>query len=331
MKKTFLVFLLLLVAVGAFCKSKKKTEKTETPSSPVWMTDEGRLSVFPSSQYLSAFAFGGTPDAANNKAAEQLSEFIKSHITSSVNYSLSNDDYSVSQDSTVATDNLMYSTEYTTPYYSDYHGMYCVVAFIDRNKAFNYVKPKLDSAAKTFPSEYEQALLLEDDFDKVIAINKARRTLPAFFEVYDFARAVSPEKSKIYEQVELLAVQSESVLNQLKPKVVISVSVENDSDGRYEAALSDLFTKYGFTVTKKNASYQCNSIINLESQNKTAKTFEIHPAYSVEILCISDGNEVKMSCTHKLEKATGFDEATAKRRAALAIENDIKNKLIEEF
>ena len=81
MKKTFLVFLLLLVAVGAFCKSKKKTEKTETPSSPVWMTDEGRLSVFPSSQYLSAFAFGGTPDAANNKAAEQLSEFIKSHIT----------------------------------------------------------------------------------------------------------------------------------------------------------------------------------------------------------------------------------------------------------
>ena len=151
--KKLLVFFFMLVCIGAFCKSKKKTEETEKPKTPVWMSEEGRLSVFPSSQYLSAFAFGATPDTAQNKAAEQLSEFVKSHIKSSVNYSLSNDDYSVSQDSTVETDNLMYSIEYTTPYYSDYHGMYCVVAFVERTKVFNYVKPKLDAAAKTFPSD----------------------------------------------------------------------------------------------------------------------------------------------------------------------------------
>ena len=78
MKKSVLFFVLLLACFGAYCKSKKKTEeKTEKPASPVWMTDEGRLSVFPSSQYLSAFAFGGTAESAKNKKAETLYEFIK--------------------------------------------------------------------------------------------------------------------------------------------------------------------------------------------------------------------------------------------------------------
>ncbi len=331
MKKIFCIFVLLLITSGAFCKTKKNTkEKTDTPSSPVWMTDEGRLSIFPSNQYLSAFAFGGSPEVAKNKAAEQLSEFIKSHITSSINYSLNNEEYSLTQDSTVATDNLLYCTEYTSPFYSEYHGMYCAVAYIDRSKAFNYVKPKLDGAAKTFPAEYEAALLLEDNFDKVIAITKARKQLSAFYEVYDFARAVSPEKSASYENVNVLATESESTLNQLKQKVVIEVSVADDSNGRFKAALLDFFTTLGFTVSNKSPVYKCTAQVNLDSVNKTSSTYEVHSSYTLEIFNLADGS-VKLSCTHKLEKATGFDQATAERRANLAIENDIKNKLIEEF
>ena len=330
MKKVFLIFVtLLLLLPAASGKSKKNTDKDTKPSSPVWMTDEGRLSMFPSEQYLSAFAFGGSPEASKNKASETLSEYIKSHVTSSVNYSLRNDDYSVSQDSSIETDNLLYSTEYTTPYYSDYHGMFCVVAYIDRAKAFNYVKPKLDAAARAFPAEYQAALELEDDFDKVMAINKARASLSQFYEVYDFARAVNLGAAARYEQIDLLAGESQSALNQLKKNVTVSLTVDGDDDGRFAAALGALFSELGFTVSKNGkARYDCKAVVNLNSQNKTDKTYEIYPSYLIEISC---NGEIRFSCIRKLEKATGFDKATAERRANLAIEKDIKNNLIEEF
>ncbi|MBP3741603.1 MAG: hypothetical protein J6J00_01330 [Treponema sp.] len=330
MKKVFLLFVtLLLLLPAASGKSKKNTDKDSKPSSPVWMTDEGRLSMFPSEQYLSAFSFGGTPEASKNKASETISEYIKSHVTSSVNYSLRNDDYSLSQDSSVETDNILYSTEYTTPFYSDYHGMYCVVAYIDRSKAFNYVKPKLDAAARAFPDEYKAALELEDDFDKVMAINKARASLSQFYEVYDFARAVNPAASARYEQIDILAGESQSVLNQLKKNVTVSLTVDGDDDGRFAAALGALFSELGFTVSKNGkAKYECRAVVNLNSQNKTAQTYEIHPFYSIEV---TGGDEVRFSCTRKLEKSTGFDQASAERRAKLELEKDIKEKLIEEF
>lgn len=337
MKKSVLFFVLLLACLGAFCKSKKKTEeKSEKPASPVWMTDEGRLSVFPSSQYLSAFAFGGNPEAAKNKAAETLSEFIKSQVTSSVNYTVSNDDYSVFQDSTVETDNLMFCTEYTNPFYSEYHGMYCVVGYIDRTKAFNYVKPKLESAARNFPSAYERSLLIEDNFEKISSINRARKCLAEFYEVYDFARAVNPQKCAVYEKIDVLSKQSDETLAELKPKVVINVQVKGDFDGRVKTALSGLFSQAGFTVSEseKEGCYRCAVNVDFGSAVKTSNTVELYPSYSLEIT--KSGNEESVngenggkrtvfSVSRKLNKAAGFDAATAERRAKLAVENDIKN------
>lgn len=334
MKKKLLVLVLMCIAGLAFCKSKKKNEEPAKPLAPVWMTDEGRLSLFPSGQYISAFAFGSDADSAKNKAAEQLSEYVKSHVTSSVNYSLNNEDYSLTQESSVETDNVLYNTEYTTPYYSDYHGMYCSVAYIDRTKAFNYVKPKLDKALNTFPKEYEAALLLDDDYEKVISIKKSLKALNEFYEVYDFARAVKTESAGRYEKVDLLASQASSKLDELKKNVTIAVySFASDKD-RFVAALSAVFNDMGFTamndVISGHEKYNCHLIIHFEDQNKTSQTFEIHPYYTVELKNNTSG-EVKLSVTRKLNKCAGFDEATAVRRANLAVENDIKNELIKEF
>lgn len=325
MKNKIISFILILVSCLAFAGGKKDSDsKEEKPVVPVWMTDAGRISIFPDQQYISAFAFGGNAETAKNKAAETLSEYIKSHVTSSVNYSLNNEDTSVSQNSTVQTDNLLFNTEYTTPFYSDSYGMFGVVAYIDRAKAFNYVKPKLDSAARTFPKEYEQALLVEDDFEKVLAITKSRESLVSFYEVYDFARAIKPDSASQYEQVNILSEQSLAMLNQTKKNVTVSVKFENDSEGRFKSALSSLFTELGFTVTEKSPKYECKGIANFEGQQKTSQTHEIYPSYSVEV--IKDGN-TKFSAERKLPKTAGFDQATAERRSKLAVEDDIKNNL----
>lgn len=328
MKKHFFVFLLLFIAFGAFCKSKK-ADKSEAEKVPLWMTDEGRSRLFPSDQFLSAFAFSGTAEGAKNKATEQLSEYIKSHVESSVNYSLSDENSSVTQNSSIQTDNLLFCTEYTVPYYSASYGMFCVTSYIERSKAFNHVKPKLDSALNTFPSEYEKAVLIEDTFEKVVGLNKALERLSAFYEVYDFACAVSPNSATKYRSVDELSRKAQAELTSLCSEVVVKIESEGDSDGRFKSALASVFSEIGFSVSESNcAKYKCTLKVELENGQKTEQTVEIFPSYSLEI-CSAE--KITFGTTHKLSKVVGFDKSGAERKAKRVIENDIKNELKKEL
>ena len=334
MKKIFFLIALFLCVSDVYGKAKDKA--ADKAKSPLWMTDAGRLQMFPSEEYLSAFAFGGSPDVAKTKAAEQLSEYIKSHITSSVNYSLNDDASSLKADSSVQTDNVLYTTEYTTPFLSDYHGMFCVVAYIERNKAFNYVKPKLESGAKAFEIAYQSALLESGDFEKVMALNRACGALHEFYEVYDFARAVNPSAASKYASVDEKAKLAANELKQLKSKVVIRIKASGDTDVRFKAALSALLSETGFSVSgaegvlksEDGEEYLCTLKTELDNGQKTEQAYEIFPSYSVEI---RNNAGVRFSVARKLQKVTGFDKVGAERRAKLVVESDIKIELKKEF
>ena len=329
MKKVF-VLTILIIAVCTVCSAKsKKNTLNEKKTSPVWMTDEGRLSIFPSTRFLSAFSYGSSAEIAQSKAAEQLSEYIKSHIESSVDYCLDDDNNSVSQKSSIKIDNLLYAVEYTSAYYSESLGMYCVVAYIDRDKAFDYVKPKLDLGLNVFVPEYQSSLELEDDFEKSIGIQKARRVLIEFYEVYDFARAISPKKITSYESVNLLANESIMNLQRLRAKNLIYVQVEGDVENRFKSCIEDFFTNIAFGISDKNsATCICECKVNFTAAQKTETTYEVSSSYSLEL---KKKNDIKLSFSKKLDKLSGFDARTAKRRAVLRVENDLKKNLMDIF
>lgn len=327
MKKVF-VLTILIIAVCTVCSAKsKKNTLNEKKTSPVWMTDEGRLSMFPSTRFLSAFSYGSSAEIAQSKAAEQLSEYIKSHIESSVDYCLDDDNNSVSQKSSIKTDNLLYAVEYTSAYYSESLGMYCVVAYIDRDKAFDYVKPKLDLGLKVFVPEYQGSLELEDDFEKILGIQKARRVLTEFYEAYDFARALNPGKAASYDYVNLLSNESIVNLQRLGSKNLIYVQVEGDVDDRFKSCIEDLFTNMAFGISDKaSATCFCDCKVNFTSVQRTETTYEVSSSYS---FTIKKKNDIKLSFSKKIDKQSGFDSATAKRRAVLKIENELKKNLID--
>jgi hypothetical protein len=327
MKKVFILTIFVIAAcVASSAKSKKNTLNEKKPS-PVWMTDEGRLSMFPSTQFLSALSYGSSAEVAQSKAAEQLSEYIKSHVESSVDYCLDDNNSSVSQKSSIKTDNLLYSMEYTTAFYSESLGMYCVVAYIDRDKAYDYVKPKLNLGLNVFVHEYQKALEIEDDFEKILGIQKARTVLPEFYEVYDFARAISPKKTASYENVNLLANESIMILQGLRAKNLIYVQVEGDIENRFKSCIEDCFTDMAFGISDKDsATCICECKVNFASIQKTETTYEVSSSYS---LIIKKKNDIKLSFSKKLDKQSGFDFATAKRRAVLKIENELKKNLMD--
>ena len=51
-----------------------------------------------------------------------------------------------------------YKIEYTNPYYYSDLGQYVCIAYINREQAFNFVRPKLEIAKNQFPLAYFNAL-----------------------------------------------------------------------------------------------------------------------------------------------------------------------------
>ena len=185
MKKFLFLFIIVSCFLTFSCVStSQKTEadseaitsapKTETPP-PKWILDEGRLALFPDSSFVSQIGYGNTAQECMEKASAAISGYIKSSVASFTSSSYFYEEAennlienkNLQTDITVTADNNLYKLEYTNPYcYADL-GLYVCVAFINREQAFNFVKPKLENARNQFPKAYHDALEKESVLDKI--------------------------------------------------------------------------------------------------------------------------------------------------------------------
>lgn len=336
-------FLFLSALVFCFlcfgCVSTRQNkDSSETVPVPKWVTDQGRLELFPSSLYVSQVAYGNTAQESRDKAGAAISEYIKASVTSST---VSNYFYKETADSftesreqqagiRVSSANDLYKLEYTNPYYYADLGQYVCIAFINREQAFNFVKPKLEKARTQFPQAYYRALEKTSVLDKIIGIKNAQEILPDFYEVYDFARAILPERAKIYEETDLIAAESLMKLRELSG-TLIRIEGTGDTDllekSGVIAELSNQFSKMGYVV---GASPESGWVAVVEVKaviTETRETFETYPEIYIKI--IEDGSE-KISYAKKLSKVAGFDKETVIRRTNLALVNEVKTSFVEE-
>lgn len=335
MKKLYVILLLLLIAsTVTFAKKKQKAEPVVEQPAPRWMTDEGRLEIFPNKDYVSAFSYGDSEANCKSAAASDLSAYIKSNVESQkvARTKMTDANGAVATEralditTKVTSDNDLYKVEYTTTYFDKTAVMYGVVAYIKRANAFNYVRPKLEKAANIFPAEYNKALSLNSDFEKVIAIKSAQKVLAAFYEVYDFARAISPNNTKQYESIDSLATKSFIQVSNLARGVHFSVSIINDSSDIIRGALEDAISKKGFTVVKSGESNH-GAICTLTYEVKKAgEVFSSYPAVTIEL---KDSARVLYSFSKDLGKVAAFDSDTATRLIYTKVAKVIKEEFLK--
>lgn len=334
---------LIFCCLPLFAKSKKKQAETsekeniEKSALPKWITDQGRLSLYPSEEYISSCAFGSTSDEAKSKAAAGVSEFVKSNVQSSASsrYSefekngIATEQSSTEANAQVTSDNRLYQLEYTTPFYMENAKEFACVAYINRGKAFNAVKPKLDKGANLFPQEYEKALQIEDSFSKIIAVKNAQKIMNDFYEVYDFACAISPNQAEIYKQVDLLYVASFQKLNELKNGTIVFVQVQNDSADKVKNTLMEILEEEGFSVTRNadSSNYFLRATVSAEIQ-KASDTFVSYPAISLEVKNAKNAETV-FSYSDTYGKSAGFDSESAKRSSYNKICKNLKENLFK--
>ena len=337
--KTFVkncVFFLLLSLVfveAGFSKSKKKDENVAV-TAPLWTTEEGRSKLFPKAEYLTASAFGSSDSDAKSKAAAEISGTIKSQIESNVQSSyIANEETGVVsyrkellQQIDVSTDSSVYQLEYTVPFYSPEYGMYVCVAYIKRANAFSVVKPKMDNAGLLFQKGYAAALQVTDDFEKVIALEGAKKCLKEFYEVYDFALAIYPEKAAEYSKLDLLGGECQGRINQIKNRIYFSFDSGESSTVMVYDKVHDIFTDNDFIVVK-NGAYDYKVKVEVKQEiNKTDDLYITYPFVSVEV---TKGAKTYYSYSEKLQKCAGFDEETALRRADFELCKVLEAKLLK--
>lgn len=343
--RTFVVIFLFCCFLPSqiFAKSKKKQTKTSEEeittkqNNPTWLTDEGRLSLFPSEEYISSCAFGSTSDDAKSKAAANISEFVKSSVQSSASsrYSefekngIATEESFTETNAQVTSNNQLYQLEYTTPFFMETAKEFACVAYINRNKAFDSVKPKLEKGKNLFPQEYEKALQIEDSFSKIIAIKNAQKIMNGFYEVYDFAVAISPKKAEIYKQTDELYILSAQKLNELKNSVKVFVQVQNDNADKVKNTLMEILEEESFSVTKNiaNANYVLNANVSAEIQ-KSSDVFLSYPGISLEIINLDNDKNV-YSYSDTFGKSAGFDKEATTRSSYNKICKNLKENLFK--
>ncbi len=341
MQRFLILFVLTFLLCFGCASNSQDKEFVQEPviQNPKWITDSGRLELFPDSLYISQLAYADSAENAKLNAASNISGYIKSSVKSSVvsSYFYKEDstgfteNKGISENIQVATENDLFKIEYTNPYYYEDLGKYVCVAFINRNQAFDFVKPKLEVAKIEFAKAYSSALEKDSLLDKIIGIKNAQKILVEFYEVYDFARAINPAKAQVYEEVDFLANESFAKTRDLSNSILIKIESVGDVDLLETSGvipeLANQFSQLGFVVGN-SLKYNCIALVEAKSSiTESATTFETYPELYVKI--IEKGRE-KISYSKKLGKVAGFDKDTVVRRTNLALVNEIKNSFVDE-
>ncbi|MCR4925892.1 MAG: hypothetical protein K5917_06360 [Clostridiales bacterium] len=326
----------MFVSGLCFGKSKKKDSKAKSDA-PLWLTDTGRYSVFPDSNFVSSFANGSSADEAKEKALAEISHGIKTSVLAETKrrYSMgqegdsTSERFSIDENQKIHSKNILYMSEWTTPYYDSSMGMYACVAYINRRKAFEYVRPTLDKAKELFPDAYQKALSQDDDFKKIVGIKRSQNLLKDFYSVYDFARFIQPSAAEDYYDIDLLYGKTFVRLSELKSKVVVRVLTRGDANVEAKECLKKVLSDAGFGVSDLDSNYTALLETSMEIAKKE-KVFLAYPSISVEVRKTNDGQLVG-SYSSKLEKCAGFDMNGSKQKAEFEIKKDLEDNFINKL
>ena len=339
MKKVLILLFLVICFLGFGCVSTSQSQEIALKNTiPKWISDQGRLELFPASSFISQIGYGSTAQESKEKAAAAISEYIKASVSASTasNYFYKESDNYFTENIElkdtiqIHTNNDLYKIEYTNPYYYKDLGQYVCVAFINKEQAFNFVKPKLEIARIQFSKNYYKALEEISLLDKIRGIKNAQLVLKDFYEVYDFARAIMSEKAKVYEEIDFLANESIMKLKELSGTIIRIEGIGNIQLLEQSGVITELsnqFSRHGYII---GDMLEIGCLVQVEIKaiiTETKETFETYPEIYIKIF--EDG-EIKISYAKKLSKIAGFDKETVIRRTNTALINEVKTSFVDE-
>lgn len=342
MKKINLFFVAAIAAVLASCASTKgKNEfssangaaKSERQTPPEWISDSGRLRVFPNEKFISALGIGFSIDSAKAKAAREISSFIKTQVSSSTQAQYSeiekngafSEEKVLNETINLSSGETIYTLAFTEPWRDEESSQYFCVAFIDKAEAWKQIEPKLSAMVADVENKLESAKNDKSGFWRTLIFGKIISEKEKFRSLYDFANLVNSFGAKKYAFVESKFLEAESAIQNERARQTIWLSVENDKNGIIYRALSATFEKHGFTVSQSRGKFIAVAKIILEIREEGI-AFVARPGITLEVKN-AFGSQVA-SFSHSAKKIVGFEKQTLEEKAYITLGADASDIIL---
>lgn len=337
-KKIFLFFLLICFCINvSFIYASGSTEGSEKPK---WVNNVDL--VYTADKYIAKQGIGETAESAKNNAANELATFLKANVSSQLKSELldvqakSNDSKSsasfesFSEQITISVDVDLFALEYTDPYFNNKDKCYYVVAFISREKAFEYCVAELDVAKMNFYNFYDKVKEQDDSFTRLMNLFSARKSTEEFVQKYVYCSLFAPEKVKANYFNDLntvLQIESEIKAEQMKMPLYVKVNI--DSSNTIFQSVSNVLISKGFTVinSQLNDGYTVDVSVNLNESIEKVGDDDVFVTYPDATISIMNNTKTLYSMNVSTQKNVSFTEKKSKSKSC----SMLATKILEDF
>lgn len=328
-KRITMILLIIFSTTCFFARIKKSknefsslviTPQLRNQEPPEWISDSGRLRVFPNEKFISALGIGFSVDSAKAKAASGISSFIKTQVSSYTQFlysereknSLISEEKKLNEEINLSSDETIYALDFTEPWHDEENSQYFCVAFIDKAEAWKQIEPKLLVIEADVENKLESAMEDKSGFWRTLILGKIVFEKEKFHSLYNYANLVNPYGAKVYSIIEEKFLEAESIIQNERSRQTVLLSVENDKNDVVYRALASVFEKFGFTVSQSRGKFVATAKIVLEiREEKTA--FVAHPGITLEVKSAL-GVQVA-SFSHSVKKIVGFEKLALEEKA----------------
>ncbi len=263
--KKFFVVLMSLLFVLVSCGT--------TANIPSWVFDVH--SVYNEQRYFSQIASSKiSQDDAKHEALNLIAQFFSTKVNSQAAQvkTLNIDAEGNTQKNvaavtamTVTSDVQLYCVEYEFFHDKKNNEWYCV-AFIERDKAWNFFLPKMDRE-KTLFEEYYKLGQQDQISSSLLAIRdykQAQNHLEQLQIYMDYAGTLKPENLGYYDSTFMQGRRLNTMITQLKRNSKFFISVENDLDNSISIAIKNIISAEGFAIHEKVAECPYKILVKIQ-------------------------------------------------------------------
>lgn len=322
------IFLLLIFAFQSFFLFSAPM--------PKWVLDVD--SEYPKETYLARLGSGPSIEAAQSNALAQLAGYFSSEVvvnTTSTNNMTNKDEHvtkeqNINQEVNVISEKNLTAVEYSKTYYNRKEKKYYIVAYLNREIAWQNLEDKLQALLERFENFQNICETSEDLMLRYKYAKKAKVAGQEFLnEIYN-GFLINPAKRKDYK----------SKISEINLKIdkdsTVTVPVFLKTTGDYENMITNCvtseFKNAGFAVTtdfSENLKYQLS--INIKNNEKIEE--DIHSIFPELEICLSDISQTAdyYSFQKKWGRTAAFSLHQAQKKAYAKIITELKDALCEDI
>lgn len=340
MTKTFFLVICFLSCFSCFGKRFEKQERI-----PLWLSQETISEIFPEDLYLARCGFGTDADEARLKADAELSNYFSSKVRSVIH---ANEEYSNSQTSVsdktetkkklirdieVSSETELFALSHTEPFFEKKSKRYAVCAYINREKAWAVIEPKITQCAKKIEEIIRDSEQEIEPFSKVLLLNSAVKKFKGFYELYFTTLMLVPKKAASFDSV-ITEIQNATVCrDKISRKIKIFINVHGDETNRVKTKMNEILSQQGFSVmeTKKRKALDMEYFAIVDANTQIAENGGICTCYPQIRVAIEGSSETAIvSWAKQIQKISSYTKDACERMALARIEMSLQNDFVNE-